>query len=260
MKTGNGKIANLPAQIREELNCRINDGEPGAELVEWLNAIPEVTEVMDERFGGHPISEQNLSEWRKRGYQQWLTLHTILDGSETASENASAVAKTGINCERLLLLLTARYADMIQCWNLTETDILSYKMGVFRRLTAVVLSLRRAELQKARLEIDRERLELLREKQRNKSASTLSSRVSASADSASPESAPSSSPARTEPPEPQHVVPAPPPPSEEADVPHLMPVAGQHDQQHPGSESLEPPFGVAILCGKASETNVNYSD
>jgi hypothetical protein len=54
---------------------------------------------------------QNLSEWRKRGFQQWLTLHTILDGSDTASENASEVAKTGIDCEKLLLLLTARYAE-----------------------------------------------------------------------------------------------------------------------------------------------------
>ena len=220
MRTGNGKIANLPAQIREELNCRIDDGEQGAELVEWLNAIPEVTEVINERFGGHPVSEQNLSEWRKRGFQQWLTLNTILDGSDTASESASEVAKTGINCERLLLLLTARYAEMIQSWNLTDTELLSYKMGLFRRFTAVVLSLRRAELQKARLEIDRERLELLREKQRNKSTSSLSSRVSASADSASPESAPSSSPTRTEAPESHRPVAPVPSSGEESDAPH----------------------------------------
>ena len=218
MIKGNGKIANLPADIREELNCRINDGEQGSELVEWLNAIPEVTEVMNERFGGNPISEQNLSEWRKRGFQQWLTLHTILDGSDTASESAVEVAKTGINCERLLLLLTARYAEMIQSWNLTDTEMLSYKMGVFRRFTAVVLSLRRAELQKARLEIDHERLEFLREKQRNKSGSSCSSRVSASADSASSESAPSSSPTRTEAPESDRAVVSAPPPRDEADA------------------------------------------
>jgi hypothetical protein len=150
---------------------------------------------------------------------------------------------------------------MIQCWNLEDMNELSYKMGIFRRFTAVVLSLRRAELQKVRLEIDRERLELLREKQRNKSASSSSSRVSASADSASPENAQSSSPTRTEAPEPHRPVPSDPaPPGEEADTPRPMPAAGQQSQQRPTSESLRPSSGIGIPCGEAPKTNANYSD
>lgn len=55
MKSGNGKIANLPNHIRETLNWRLNDGEEGKELVEWLNAQPEVVTKL---FDGKPISEQ----------------------------------------------------------------------------------------------------------------------------------------------------------------------------------------------------------
>ena len=62
MKTGNSKIANLPPEIRDELNYRINDGDAGNELVEWLNSKPEVVEVVNKFFDGTPISEQNLSD------------------------------------------------------------------------------------------------------------------------------------------------------------------------------------------------------
>src|SRR5580698_1299777 len=71
-EAGASIIANLPAKIRDELNYRISDGDPGNELVEWLNSKPEVTAVLNKLFDGTPISEQNLSEWRKRGYQKWL--------------------------------------------------------------------------------------------------------------------------------------------------------------------------------------------
>jgi hypothetical protein len=193
MATGNGKIANLPREIREELNARLYDGESGNDLVAWLNGKPEVLAVLNEHFEGRPISEQNMSEWRRHGYQQWLNLQLIFSESNALSESADEIAQTGIDCERLLLILTARYAALIQCWNLTPTDQLNYKMGVFRQLTDAVLALRRAELQSIRLQIARERLELLREKQRDKSASSASSPASSSTDSASSPPAPSSS-------------------------------------------------------------------
>ncbi len=62
-----GKIARLPHELREELNRRLQDGEPGAELVGWLNELPEVQTVLAEHFAGRPITEQNLSEWKTGG-------------------------------------------------------------------------------------------------------------------------------------------------------------------------------------------------
>jgi hypothetical protein len=111
MPTGNGKIANLPSEIREELNYRLSEGEPGIELVEWLNAKPEVNKVITERFDGRPISEQNLSQWRTHGYRQWHAYHVILDELDTTSEHSEEIAATGIDCEKLLLSLTASYAE-----------------------------------------------------------------------------------------------------------------------------------------------------
>jgi hypothetical protein len=111
MKTGNGKIANLPAQIRDELNYRISDGDPGNELVEWLNSKREVAEVVNKLFDGTPISEQNLSEWRKRSYQKWLAHRNMFDESNALGDNAEVIAETGIDCDKLLLTLTAAYAE-----------------------------------------------------------------------------------------------------------------------------------------------------
>jgi hypothetical protein len=182
MKTGNGKIANLPAEIRDELNRRMDDGEPGNDLVDWLNSKPEVIEAMKMRFDGCPISEQNLSEWRKRGHQQWLADRMIIDELGGLSENADAIGETGISGEKLLLVLTAAYAMMIQNWEIIPKDELTYKMAVFRHLTNGVLAVRRCELQATRIEIARERLELIQERKRQISAS-FSSRGRASGSS-----------------------------------------------------------------------------
>lgn len=66
-----GKIARLPQFVRNQLNRRIEDGEPGRPVVEWLNAHPAVQEVVVCCFGGRAITEQNLSEWRQGGFKDW---------------------------------------------------------------------------------------------------------------------------------------------------------------------------------------------
>jgi hypothetical protein len=70
--TRNGKIARLPSSLRDELNRRVRGGEPGKNLVDWLNSQPAVQEVLEKEFGGRAISEQNLSEWKQGGYEDWL--------------------------------------------------------------------------------------------------------------------------------------------------------------------------------------------
>ena len=66
-----GKIARLPRAVREELNERIEDGEAAKPLLEWLNAHPEAQEALWEHFAGRAITEQNLSEWKQRGFLEW---------------------------------------------------------------------------------------------------------------------------------------------------------------------------------------------
>ena len=70
--TRSGKIRRLPKCTRDELGHRIEDGEPGKELVKWLNGLSGVQRVLKEQFGGRAITEQNLSEWKQGGHQEWL--------------------------------------------------------------------------------------------------------------------------------------------------------------------------------------------
>jgi len=239
MKTGNGKIANLPPKLRDELNLRISHGDEGVELVEWLNAKPEVAEVVNKLFDGTPISEQNLSEWRKRGYQKWLAHRNSVDESNAVHDNSADIAATGIDPDKLLLTLTGAYADMTRNWMITPGADMLYKLSVYKKLTDGVIALQRAELQKVRLLIARERLELLREKRCNKSASSSGRCETAS----SPQSAPDSNqgPATSEP-SPKVAPPAPPdgPPIPQNIAPPnpvpAPPAPAPAPQRHPGGE------------------------
>ena len=72
MRARVGKIARLPGAVRHELNRRLYNGALGKNLVPWLNALPEVALVLNERFASRPITEDNISEWRRGGFQEWL--------------------------------------------------------------------------------------------------------------------------------------------------------------------------------------------
>jgi hypothetical protein len=76
--TRTGKIARLPAPIRELLNHRLFNGHSGRVLVKWLNSLPEVQDVLRQFFDGRPISPQNLSEWKNGGYRDWDLQENII--------------------------------------------------------------------------------------------------------------------------------------------------------------------------------------
>ena len=65
------KIGRLPDKLRNELCERIHDGAQGAAILQWLNATPEWKKAKPD-FGGRDINSQNLSEWRRQGYGDWL--------------------------------------------------------------------------------------------------------------------------------------------------------------------------------------------
>src|SRR5260370_272644 len=68
LNTRTGKIARLPHEIRAELNHRLQDGEQGKSLIQWLNPHPLVQETLDDLFAGRAINHQNLTEWKQGGY------------------------------------------------------------------------------------------------------------------------------------------------------------------------------------------------
>jgi hypothetical protein len=74
--THTGKIGRLPEDLQEELNRRLNANTPDAQLLQWLNSLPEVQVALLRDFGGQKITSQNLKAWKNGGYQQWVTGET----------------------------------------------------------------------------------------------------------------------------------------------------------------------------------------
>jgi hypothetical protein len=79
MNTRTGKIARLPKDIREQLNQRLENGEKGKALVQWLNTLPEVRKIAADQFAGYAVRAQNLSEWKKGGYIDWLNRRQLFE-------------------------------------------------------------------------------------------------------------------------------------------------------------------------------------
>ena len=77
--TRTGKIACLPADIRAEVNFALRNGVRLVKLMRWLNTLPEVQFVLAQNFGGHPINQTNLTQWKKGGYADWLLRQECLE-------------------------------------------------------------------------------------------------------------------------------------------------------------------------------------
>jgi hypothetical protein len=94
-REGVGKIARLPSKIREELNLRIFENQYGSQILPWLNAQPEVAAIVGQFFNGHPVSENNLSEYKRNAYQKWKERRERVGHLKTLSEYAFDLAKAG---------------------------------------------------------------------------------------------------------------------------------------------------------------------
>jgi len=81
------KIARLPKSIREQINEHLEDNMAGKELLEWLNALPQVQVLITTKWEGKPISEDNLSRWRTGPYQDWLLQKQFLKSRNGIKES-----------------------------------------------------------------------------------------------------------------------------------------------------------------------------
>jgi hypothetical protein len=159
--TRNGKIARLPRQIRDELNRRLQDAEPGDTLLPWVNGLPEVQAVLARQFGGSPINKQNLHEWRSGGFAEWQTRQeTLADARELAADAAELETATdGRLTDHLATVLAARYASAVSGWDGQPTEEFRQKLKVLRGMCQDIVELRRGDHSGARLQLERKRLE-----------------------------------------------------------------------------------------------------
>lgn len=159
MITRNGKIARLPRNIREQLNHRLSDGEPGGRLVEWMNALPEVQTVLATEFGGRPINEQNLSEWRQGGFQDWQKQQERRALVQQLAEEAGELHEDAGGLEvshHLAAVLTAELAESARELLATITDPRE-RWARLQEILRELARVRREDQKAGRLQIERER-------------------------------------------------------------------------------------------------------
>ena len=157
--TRTGKIARLPREIREQLNRRLQDGEMGNRLVEWLNSMPETKKVLAADFGGRDISVQNLTEWKQGGYQDWLARQELLASAGDVATDAKELAKVsnGSLANHLAIVLSARYAALVSGWNGEMNIEFRREVRALHMLCQDIVELRRGDHNEGQLRLDLER-------------------------------------------------------------------------------------------------------
>jgi hypothetical protein len=163
--TRNGKIARLPREVRNQLNRRLQDGEPGTKLVGWLNSSPEVQSVVAAEFASRPVNEQNLSEWKQGGYRDWLLHQDALEQVPPVATEASELngAVPGQLSDHMAVWLTAHLMAVVRRLAAAETDDAA-KWRLLHEAAADIAAFRRGDHGAERLKLDRELIELDRER------------------------------------------------------------------------------------------------
>lgn len=159
IQTHNGKIARLPQVIREQLNRRLDDGEPGAGLLEWLNALPVVQAVLVAEFGGSRINAQNLSNWRRGGYQHWQKQQERRANVRQLTENARELTEDAGGVEisnHLSAVLVAELMESARDSLATLTDP-AERCARMQEFLNTLVCVRRQDNLAGRLAIERER-------------------------------------------------------------------------------------------------------
>lgn len=155
----NGKIARLPLAIRTELNHRMRDGKPGAELVAWLNSLPEVQQVMKDQFDGLELTACNLSRWREGGHQDYLAEQLVTKGATDLVKDAAAIKGFPLNdlAQNMALVTVARLGVELRRIGLMQDDEARFKC--LRDIIWAVIFLRRGEAETERLKRDQRKKE-----------------------------------------------------------------------------------------------------
>ncbi len=122
-----GKIGRLPHSTRSEINRRIRDGQSDRRILEWLNDQPDVKRVMREEFDGQKISYQNLSKWRKDGYQDWLSKREVTERIIELSREALSSGLPNLASDAGSAMAAAHLVDILSSFSVTDFKKLQRK-------------------------------------------------------------------------------------------------------------------------------------
>jgi hypothetical protein len=178
----NGKIARLPRAVRSQLNSRLQEGEQGKQIVQWLNSLPEVQAVLSESFSGHPVTEQNLSDWRQGGFEEWRVCQDLLaQAAELAAhrQEMEAVAPGQTPADLLAEAVAFRYGAILAGQGPELDEQALTQLNALGRVCRAVVQLRRSNQHAARQKIQTERWELEREQIREDKAEETQRKIRA---------------------------------------------------------------------------------
>lgn len=162
-----GKIGRLPWELREQVNRRLNDGEPASLILPWLNGQARVRAILEAHFEGKPVNPQNLSAWRQGGFQDWLDERQEVEDTKALTRFVSDLvdASGGKLTDGAHALATGRLLARIQA--LGETASTEDLVAVARALATVSKSATAREklaLDERRTEQRDQELELAQDK------------------------------------------------------------------------------------------------
>lgn len=141
-----GKIASLSYEVREELCARLRNGQRGTKLMDWLHQFDTT------------INDQNLTNWRQGGYQDWLKEQAHLDLIRKRSEATRRELEAG----GFDVLDKAIYD--LAC-TLSEAELAPDKAAyAITALKSSVIAGKNAELSARKVTIAQEKLDLDRAK------------------------------------------------------------------------------------------------
>ncbi|HMO51900.1 MAG TPA: hypothetical protein PKE26_11005 [Kiritimatiellia bacterium] len=145
--TRKGKVARLPYEIRERINAMIRDGAPASRLNTFL--IKE---------GHEALNDQNWTNWRQGGYQDWLReqvhLDKIRDKAESFRRELDAV---GVN------MIDKTIIDVAQDIANSELDPATAAQAI-ARLKVAMTGGERTKIAERRAQIAEEALAIARKK------------------------------------------------------------------------------------------------
>lgn len=155
-----GKIARLSSDIREALNRRLLDGQSGTKVLTWLNELPETRLVMTEMFDGLPVSDQNLSEWRKGGFAEWLARRDRIANTKELAAFSLDIAKAGKGTISEGAAAIAAGKVMAVLEGISEEDGKPVDAETLESITNMIATLRTGDQNNERLKQNAEKLRL----------------------------------------------------------------------------------------------------
>lgn len=115
MRVYKSKIGRLPHTLRHTLCQRLRDGQTQAEILSWLNALPETQEML-RTTGAKAVTAVNLTDWTNTGFQDWCADQERTAHLERLTEHSLAVLeRTGGDPSAVgARLLAGRLLDVLE--------------------------------------------------------------------------------------------------------------------------------------------------